>query len=136
MCTITGFFFVIWVTLKIIFKINDDSELRDQAPSPLVNVSSKQEKAIIRMLTRVATRSDGSDKINRAQVATFLAALKDLGVLDDGGDMNNLRLWVERETDLYEPDKGHFAEAYDRAKEKKGDTRYTKELKEIIEKAP
>ena len=136
MCAITSLFFVIWSTLKIIFKINDDSELREQAPSPLINISTKQEKAIIRLLTRVATRSDGSDKINRAQVATFLATLKDLGVLNDGGDVNNLRLWVERVTELSEPDKVHFSEAYNRATEKKGDTRYTKDLKEILEKAP
>lgn len=134
-CAIGGFFFVLYLTLKIIFKINDDFELRDQALSPLINVSSKQEKAIIRILIRAATRSDGSDKINRSEVANFLATLKVLGVLNDGGDLNNLRLWVEKETDLYEPDKGHFAEAYNRAIVKKGDTRYTKDLKEIIEKS-
>lgn len=123
---------LLYLTLKIIFKINDDSELREQAPSPLINVTTKQEKSIIRLLTRVATRSDGSDKINRAHVAMFLATLKNKGLLNDGGDVNNLRLWVERETGLFDSDKVHFTEAYHRAIKKKGDTRYTKDIEEIL----
>ena len=72
LCAITGFFFVLWITLKVIFKINEDFELREQAPSPLINVTTKQEKAIIRLLQRVATRSDGSDKIMKNYLILFL----------------------------------------------------------------
>lgn len=130
--TFTGVVLLIYLTLKIIFKVNDDSDLREQASSPLVQLTSKQENAIRHLLTRVAKRSDGSDEINRAEVASFLAALKHLGIMDDGGDINNLRLWVEKVTELTDADKVHFAEAYRRALDKKGRNRYTQDIKEIL----
>ena len=131
-CTLTGVVLLIYITLKIIFKVNDDSDIREQASSPLVRITSKQEKEIIRLLTRVAKRGDGSDGINRAEVASFLAALKHLKIMDDGGDINNLRLWVEKVTELTDADKVHFAEAYRRALDKKGRNRYTQDIKEIL----
>lgn len=110
----------------------EDESRHEQLASHLINVTSEQEKHILRMLKRVAKSSDGSGKINRAEVATFLATLKAMGHLEDAGDYNNLRLWVEKETGLRDFDKIHFNEAYKRALERKGDTRYTLELQEIL----
>ena len=103
-----------------------------QIPSPLSNVSPKQEEQILLLLKRVATPSDGSVKMNRAEVATFLATLKALGNLEDGGDYNHLRLWVESVTGLTDADKVHFNEAYKRALDKRGDTRYTADIMKIL----
>lgn len=103
-----------------------------QLPSLLSNVTPKQEQKIFQLLRRVATPSDGTNKMNRAEVATFLATLKALGHLEDGGDYNHLRLWVENVTGTHDADKGHFNEAYKRALDKRGDTRYTTDLKQIL----
>ena len=70
--------------------------------------------------------------MNRAEVATLLATLKNLGHLEDGGDYNHLRLWVESVTELKDTDKIHFNEAYKRALDKRGDTRYSADLKKIL----
>ena len=87
----------------------------------------------MRLLKRAAKPSDGSNKMNRSEVATLLATLKSLGLLEDAGDYNNLRLWVENVTGLKDDDKVHFNEAYKRAMDKKGDTRYTSDLEKILE---
>lgn len=101
-------------------------------PSRLYNVSAEQEKKIIRLLKQAATSKGGTDKMNRSEVANFLAALKALGHLEDGGDYNNLRLWVEQVTGTHDADKGHFNEAYKRALDKRGESRYTQDLKSIL----
>ena len=111
---------------------SQEDKLREELSSHLKEVTEEQEKQILQLLKRAAIPSDGSNKINRAEVATFLATLKSLGHLEDAGDYNNLRLWVEKETGLSEPDKGHFNEAYKRALERRGDTRYTQDLREIL----
>lgn len=103
-----------------------------QMPSLLSNVTAKQEEQILQLLKRAATPSDGSNKMNRAEVATLLATLKNLGHLEDGGDYNHLRIWVECVTGLTDSDKVHFNEAYKRALDKKGDTRYTADIKKIL----
>ena len=103
-----------------------------QLPSLLSNVTPEQEQKILQLLKRVATPSDGTTKMNRAEVATFLATLKAFGHLEDGGDYNHLRLWVENVTGTHDADKGHFNEAYKRALDKRGDTRYTTDLKQIL----
>lgn len=103
-----------------------------QLPSLLVDVSPEQEQQILQMLKQVAKPSDGSNKMNRAEVANFLATLKSLGHLADGGDYNHLRLWVESVTGLKDADKVHFNEAYKRALDKRGNTRYTDDLKKLL----
>lgn len=103
-----------------------------QLPSLLSNVTPKQEQKILQLLKRVAMPSDGTNKMNRAEVATFLATLKACGHLEDGGDYNHLRLWVESVTCMKDADKSHFNEAYKRALDKRGDTRYTADLKQIL----
>lgn len=119
------------IPCSIVIKRYKES-LDEQLSSHLIDVTPEQEKQILRLLKRVAKPSDGSSKINRAEVATFLATLKAMGHLEDAGDYNNLRLWVEKETGLRDSDKIHFNEAYKRALERKGDTRYTLELQEIL----
>lgn len=101
-------------------------------PSRIFNVNAEQEKKIIRLLKQAATSKDGTDKMNRSEVANFLAALKSLGHLEDSGDYNNLRLWVEQVTGTHDADKGHFNEAYKRALDKKGESRYTSDLKLVL----
>lgn len=103
-----------------------------QLPSLLSDVTPEQEQKILQLLKRVAMPSDGTNKMNRAEVATFLATLKALGHLEDGGDYNHLRLWVESITGLKDADKAHFNEAYKRALDKRGDTRYTADLRQIL----
>lgn len=103
-----------------------------QLPSLLSNVTPKQEQKILQLLRRLATPSDGTNKMNRAEVATFLATLKALGHLEDGGDYNHLRLWVESVTDMRDADMAHFNEAYKRALNKRGCTRYTADLRRIL----
>lgn len=122
------------IIVFLIYNQRDPEEMSvdEQLVSHLINVSPEQEKQILRLLKRVAKSSDGTAKINRSEVATFLATLKSMGHLEDAGDYNNLRLWVERETGLKDADKIHFNEAYKRALERKGDTRYTQELQEIL----
>lgn len=120
-----------WIIVLVLWLIRYWRKQK-QIPSPLSKVTSKQEEQILLLLKRVATPSDGSVKKNRAEVATLLATLKALGHLDDGGDYNHLRLWVESVTGLTDADKVHFNEAYKRALDKRGDTRYTADLKKII----
>lgn len=122
-----------WLLVKLQIAERDKALSFDETlSSHLIDVTPEQEKQILRLLKRVAKSSDGSSKINRAEVATFLATLKAMGHLEDAGDYNNLRLWVEKETGLKESDKIHFNEAYKRALDRKGDTRYTSELQEIL----
>jgi hypothetical protein len=122
-----------WLFVKLQIAERDKAQSFDETlSSHLIDVTPEQEKQILRLLKRVAKPSDGSSKINRAEVATFLATLKAMGHLEDAGDYNNLRLWVEKETGLKESDKIHFNEAYKRALDRKGDTRYTSELQEIL----
>ena len=122
-----------WLFVKLQIAERDKAQSFDETlSSHLIDVTPEQEKQILRLLKRVAKPSDGSSKINRAEVATFLATLKTMGHLEDAGDYNNLRLWVEKETGLKESDKIHFNEAYKRALDRKGDTRYTSELQEIL----
>lgn len=116
----------------MIFKRNKQS-LDEQLSSHLIGVTPEQEKQILRLLKRAAKPSDGSNKMNRSEVATLLATLKRLGRLEDAGDYNNLRLWVENVTGLKDDDKVHFNEAYKRAMDKKGNTRYTSDLEKILE---
>lgn len=120
-----------WIVVLILLIIRYLRKQK-QLPSLLSNVTPKQEEHIIRLLKRVATPSDNSDKMNRAEVATFLATLKNLGHLEDGGDYNHLRLWVGGVTGKKDFDKIHFNEAYKRALDKRGDTRYTADLKKIL----
>ena len=120
-----------WIVVLILWLIRYLRKQK-QLPSLLSNVTPKQEEQILQLLKRVATPSDGSDKMNRAEVATLLATLKNLGLLEDGGDYNHLRLWVESTTGLKDADKIHFNEAYKRALDKRGDTRYTADIKKIM----
>ena len=120
-----------WIVVLVLWLIRYFRKQK-QLPSPLSNVTPEQEQMIIQLLKRVAISSDGSDKMNRAEVATFLATLKNLDHLVDGGEYNHLRLWVEQTTGTSDPDKIHFNEAYKRALDKKGDSRYTADLKKIV----
>ena len=120
-----------WIVVLILWLIRYLHKQK-QLPSLLSNVTPKQEEQILRLLKRVATPSDESDKMNRAEVATLLATLKNLGHLEDGGDYNHLRLWVESVTGMKDSDKIHFNEAYKRALDKRGDTRYTADLTKIL----
>lgn len=120
-----------WIVVLILWLIRYLHKQK-QLPSLLSNVTPKQEEQILRLLKRVATPSDESDKMNRAEVATLLATLKNLGHLEDGGDYNHLRLWVESVTGKKDSDKIHFNEAYKRALDKRGDTRYTADLTKIL----
>ena len=120
-----------WIVVLVLWLIRYLRKQK-QLPSLLSDVTPKQEEQILQLLKRVATPSDRSDKMNRAEVATLLATLKNLGHLEDGGDYNHLRLWVESVTGLKDTDKIHFNEAYKRALDKRGDTRYTTDLKKIL----
>ena len=120
------------IPFGIIFKRNKQT-FDEQLSSHLIGVTPEQEQQILRLLKRAAKPSDGSNKMNRAEVATLLATLKSLGRLEDAGDYNNLRLWVEHVTGLKDDDKVHFNEAYKRAMDKKGDTRYTSDLEKILQ---
>ena len=120
-----------WIVVLVLWLIRYLRKQK-QLPSLLFNVTPKQEEQILRLLKRVATPSDGSNKMNRAEVATLLATLKNLGHLEDGGDYNHLRLWVESVTGMKDSDKIHFNEAYKRALDKRGDTRYTADLTKIL----
>lgn len=123
-----------WLFIKLrIAERNQAQILDEQLSSHLIGVTPEQEKQILRLLKRAAKPSDGSNKMNRSEVATLLATLKSLGLLEDAGDYNNLRLWVENVTGLKDDDKVHFNEAYKRAMDKKGDTRYTSDLEKILE---
>lgn len=120
-----------WIIVLVLWLIRYLRKQK-QLPSLLSNVTPDQEEQILQLLKRVAAPSDGSDKMNRAEVATLLATLKNLGHLEDGGDYNHLRLWVESATGTKDSDKIHFNEAYKRALDKKGDSRYTADLKKIL----
>lgn len=120
-----------WIVVLVLWLIRYLLKQK-QLPSLLSNVTPKQEEQILRLLKRAAAPSDNSDKMNRAEVATLLATLKILGHLEDGGDYNHLRLWVESVTGMKDSDKIHFNEAYKRALEKRGETRYTSDLKKIL----
>ena len=120
-----------WIVVLVLWLVRYMRKQK-QLPSLLSDVTPKQEEQILQLLKRVATPSDGSDKMNRAEVATLLATLKNLGHLEDGGDYNHLRLWVESVTELKDTDKIHFNEAYKRALDKRGDTRYSADLKKIL----
>ena len=120
-----------WIVVLILWLIRYLHKQK-QLPSLLSNVTPMQEEQIFRLLKRVAAPSDESDKMNRAEVATLLATLKNLGHLEDGGDYNHLRLWVESVTGMKDSDKIHFNEAYKRALDKRGDTRYTADLIKIL----
>lgn len=120
-----------WIVMLVLWLIRYLRKQK-QLPSLLSNVNPKQEEQILQLLKRVATPSDGSNKMNRAEVATLLATLKNLELLEDGGDYNHLRLWVESATGLKDADKIHFNEAYKRALDKRGDTRYTADIKKIM----
>lgn len=122
---------VCWMVVLIVW-LTRYLRKQKQLPSLLSNVTSKQEEQILQLLKRAATPSDESDKMNRAEVATLLATLKNLGHLEDGGDYNHLRLWVESVTSMKDTDKIHFNEAYKRALDKRGDTRYTADLIKIL----
>ena len=123
-----------WLFIKLRIAERDKAQtLDEQLSSHLIGVTPEQEKQILRLLKRAAKPSDGSNKMNRSEVATLLATLKSLGLLEDAGDYNNLRLWVENVTGLKDDDKVHFNEAYKRAMDKKGDTRYTSDLEKILE---
>ena len=122
-----------WLFIKLrIAERNQAQILDEQLSSHLIGVTPEQEKQILRLLKRAAKPSAGSNKMNRSEVATLLATLKSLGLLEDAGDYNNLRLWVENVTGLKDDDKVHFNEAYKRAMDKKGDTRYTSDLEKIL----
>lgn len=120
-----------WIVILVLWLIRYLHK-QNQLPSLLSNVTPEQEQKILQLLKRVATPSDGTNKMNRAEVANFLATLKALGHLEDGGEYNHLRLWVEQVTGTKDPDKIHFNEAYKRALDKKGDSRYTADLKKIL----
>ena len=120
-----------WIVVLVLWLIRYLRKQK-QLPSLLSNVTPKQEEQILQLLKRVATPSDKSDKMNRAEVATLLATLKKIGHLEDGGDYNHLRLWVENVTGMKDSDKIHFNEAYKRALDKRGDTRYTADLTKIL----
>ena len=133
MCDTCAVLSLIFVIVMLLMNQRDEDDIdREQAKSPLKNVTPQQEEQIIALLRKVVISSDGSNKMNRAEVATFLATLKTLNHLADAGDYNNLRLWVEKETGLKDSDKIHFNEAYKRALNRKRDTRYTSELQEIL----
>lgn len=120
-----------WIVVLILWLIRYLRKQK-QLPSLLSNVRQDQEEQILHLLKRVATSSDGSGKMNRSEVANFLATLKALGHLEDSGDYNNLRLWVEQVTGIHDADKGHFNEAYKRALDNKGESRYTSDLKLVL----
>ena len=120
-----------WIIVLVLWLIRYLRKQK-QLPSLLSNLTPKQEEQILRLLRRVATPSDGSNKMNRAEVATLLATLKNLGLWEDGGDYNHLRIWVESVTGMKDSDKIHFNEAYKRALDKRGDTRYTADLTKIL----
>lgn len=120
-----------WIVVLVLWLIRYFREQK-QLPSQLYNVTSEQERMILKLLKRVAQPSDGSNKMNRAEVANFLATLKTLDHLVDGGEINHLRLWVEQITGTKDSDKIHFNEAYRRALGKKGDSRYAADLKKIL----
>ena len=128
--SLTGGLFC-WIIVLVLFLVRFWCKQK-QLPSLLSNVTPIQKQKILRLLKRVASPSDGSNKMNRAEVATFLATLKAFGHLEDGGDYNHLRLWVESVTGMKDADKAHFNEAYKRALDKRGDTRYTADLKQIL----
>ena len=120
-----------WIVVLILWLIRYLHKQK-QLPSRLCGVNQEQEDKILRLLKQAATSRDGTGKMNRSEVANFLATLKALGHLEDGGDYNNLRLWVEQVTGTHDADKGHFNEAYKRALDKKGDSRYTSDLKFVL----
>ena len=120
-----------WIVVLVLWLIRYLRKQK-QLPSLLANVTPDQEEQILHLLKRVATSSDGTTKMNRSEVANFLATLKALGHLEDSGDYNNLRLWVEQVTGTHDADKGHFNEAYKRALDKKGESRYTSDLKLVL----
>lgn len=121
-----------FVLLFISKQIDKDKLAREQAKSPLKNVTPLQEEQIIDLLQRVAITGDGSNRMNRAEVATFLATLKAMEYLEDAGSYNNLRLWVEQMTGTRDEDKRAFNQQYNRALDKVGKTKYTEKLKKIL----
>ena len=124
-----------WLFVKLrIAEQNQAPTLDEQLSSHLIGVTPEQELQILRLLKRAAKPSDGSNKMNRSEVATLLATLKEMNLLEDAGDYNNLRLWVVNVTGLKDDDKVHFNEQYKRALKKEIDPRYEAELKKILEK--
>ena len=111
---------------------DDDDKFRLAIKSPLVNVTPLQEEQIIALLQRAAISEDGSNRMNRAEVATFLATLKVQEYLEDAGSYNNLRLWVEKVTGTRDEDKRAFNQQYKRALDKVGATKYTEKIKRIL----
>ena len=125
---------IIVLVLWLIRYICRQKSLDEQLSSHLIGVTPEQEQQILRLLKRAAKPSDGSNKMNRSEVATLLATLKEMNLLEDAGDYNNLRLWVVNVTGLKDDDKVHFNEQYKRALKKEIDPRYEAELKKILEK--
>ncbi len=107
----------------------DDDALREKVASPLKNLNSRQEKRVIALLKSAGKPVDDSDKMNRAEVAKVLLVLKAKNCLDDSGDFNKVRLWVEKVTGLRDSDRVHFTEQYKRAK---SDDTYEKKIDEIL----
>lgn len=133
MCDTCAVLSLILVIVMLLMNQRDEDDIdREQAKSPLKDVTPQQEEQIIALLQKVVLSSDGSNKMNRAEVATFLATLKTLNHLEDAGSYNNLRLWVEKVTGSKDEDKRAFNQQYKRALEKIGKTKYTEKLEKIL----
>lgn len=132
-CAVLSLIFVIAMLLAN--QRNQEDIMRDKVEDPLKDdLTPEQRTEIIEMMKLVGRPlEEGSNKINRAAVATFLVTLRNLGALKIPNDTtwnNYLRLWVEKETGYRESDSIHFNEAIERVK--KGPTKYTKDVKKIL----
>ena len=127
---------VCWIIVLLLYLYrllhkDAESEIRDNIASPLLHVTEQQEKELINLLKRAGGPIDGSDKMNRAEVAKVLYILNMRKYLDTSGNPHRVRLWVEKVTELRDSDPGHFNEQY--KKRAKLDDNYEKIIKEILQ---
>lgn len=85
-----------------------DESNSEEIESPLINLTSKQEEAIVTLLKEKGKPAGSSDKMKRSDVIYILNALIEMGYIPDDMDYNILRLWVIKVTGYSEDDKGHF----------------------------
>ncbi len=84
--------------------------------SPLKGLTEIQKNIVIQMLRDLPSHSKNPNKINMAEVAHFLRALKALDYLEVSNnerlDLRNLRNWVAQITGKQVPSVSEFNEAY------------------------
>lgn len=111
-----------------------EDQMRNAIKCPLHGLDDFHRTMLQEKLLVVASpKKLETNQINRANTAQFLRALQLMGYIDASESGNTLRLWVEQVTNLRDPDKYHFTEAYTQAgKQDKKVQRMMVEIEEFL----